>query len=229
MTLPLLLTRATLRRDVPAAALRAVLLPAGDGDRSAAGHHLMWTLFGDSPDRSRDFLWREGEAGSFYLLSVRPPEDRHGMFELEPARPYLPGLESGQRLRFLLRANATVARGGGPGKRGKPCDIVMDALYALPTEARAVERQAVIARVTREWLSRRGETAGFALVVDGVRALGYRTLRFRRQGAEPMRIGVLDVEGTLEVRDAAAFRAAVSCGFGRGKAFGCGLMLARPI
>jgi CRISPR system Cascade subunit CasE len=229
MSAPLLLSRATLRRDVPAAALRSVLLPVGDGDRTATAHRLVWTLFGDSPDRSRDFLWREGDGGTFYFLSTRPPEDRHGLFELAPERPYLADLEAGQRLRFLLRVNATVARGGGEGRRGKPCDIVMDALRDVPKELRAGQRQGVATRVARKWLDQRGTTSGFALAAEDVFVLGYRVLGFSRSRGDPMRIGVLDVEGTMEVQDPAILRAAVANGFGRAKAFGCGLLLARPI
>ena len=229
MTLSLLLSRATLRRDVPAAALRAVLQPSEEGERSITGHSLVWTLFGDTPDRRRDFLWREGDGGSYYLLSARPPEDRHALFVLETPRPYLADLEAGHQLRFLMRVNATVARGGGQGKRGKPCDIVMDALHTVPREERAAERQTVVGRVAREWLDRRGGKAGFVIAESGVRVLGYRMMQLSRQRGKPIQIGVLDVEGTLEVRDVSTFWNAIAHGFGRAKAFGCGLLLARPV
>jgi CRISPR system Cascade subunit CasE len=39
--------------------------------------------------------------------------------------------------------------------------------------------------------------------------------------------GVLDLAGTIEVTDSDAFLAALAQGFGRAKAFGCGLMLIR--
>ena len=47
------------------------------------------------------------------------------------------------------------------------------------------------------------------------------------QGLAPIRFSVLDFTGVLEVRDPAAFLAAIARGFGRAKAFGCGLMLIR--
>jgi len=240
----LFLTRARLRRDAPAAAIRELLVPRGESDRVAAGHRVVWTLFGDAPDRTRDFLWREAEPGLYYFLSERAPEDRHGLFEIETPKPFAPVLATGDRLSFSLRANATVARGGGPGKRGKPCDVVMDALYRVPKGERAEARTEAVDAAGRAWLEKQGAKSGFAIPLrpraaeaegedDGegspgcaVSVMGYRTLRLGRAGA-PARLGILDIEGVLEVCDPAAFVASIARGFGRAKAFGCGLMLIR--
>lgn len=234
-------SRATLRRDVPAAALRALLVPPGESARAGAGHRVVWTLFGDRPDRERDFLWREAEGGVFYFLSRRPPEDRHGLFDLAPPKPFAPSMAVGDRLRFSLRANATVAKKlAGGTARGKPCDVVMDALYRVPKERRGQQRHVEIEAAGMRWLTAQGERHGFALPMPGaheaedgdatarpcVRVAGYRTLRIDH-GSSPARIGLLDFEGELEVRDPAAFVSALGGGFGRAKAFGCGLMLIR--
>lgn len=235
MTAPLLyLSRARVRRHVPAAALRELLLPGDDGRRAGAGHRLVWTLFADAPDRERDFLWREADAGTFYLLSSRAPVDRHDLFELDPPKPFAPKLSVGDRLAFSLRANATVAKGGGPGVRGKPCDVVMAAIRDMPSGARAAARAEAIGVAGQRWLAAQGERCGFTIPVwdsgdvsgAGLRVTGYRTLRVDHAGPTA-RIGVLDFDGELEVRDPAAFTAAIARGFGRAKAFGCGLMLVR--
>src|SRR4051812_6130753 len=215
MTNPsLYFTRATLRRDVPAAALRALLLPVGDSARAGAGHKVVWTLFGDSAERERDFLWREADAGVYYFLSRRPPEDRHELFEVDTPKPFNPRFETGDRLRFSLRANATVSRKERPDQqRGKPCDVVMDALYQMPKEARAEARRDVIRRAGTRWLAAQGERNGFGVIggaadVDNSRegetscaaVTAYRTLRVEH-GGPTARIGVLDFEGEIEVRD----------------------------
>lgn len=232
------LTRVCLRRDVPAAALREVLLPQGAGQRSASAHRLIWTLFADSSDRARDFLWHEGRSGEFYLLSERIPADQHGLFSVEAPRVFAPSLAPGDRLSFLLRVNATVARSSGPNQRGKPCDIVMDALKDVPVGSRAESRKELLVGVATRWLSAREAKSGFALAgesneADGdpmhagpVRVRGYHVERIDRgRGAHDLSIGVLDLEGQVEVRDPGALIAAIKRGFGRGKAFGCGLML----
>lgn len=245
------LSRVRLRRDVPAAALRAILAPDGAAERAATTHRLVWTLFADGPERERDFLWREADPGLFYCLSSRLPEDRHGLFDVDAPKPFAPELSAGDRLGFALRVNATRSRGGRPqtaeqrGIRGKPCDIVMDALHSTPGEARAEARQRLLVPVAHEWLSRQGERHGFTLpqlssprteadpddVEDGpFHVRSYRVLNIDRgRRAKALRAGVLDLEGVLEVRDPDSFVQAVRQGYGRAKAFGCGLMLVRRV
>ena len=235
MTTPLYFARARLRRTAPLDALRRILVP-GDGNvRTLAAHHLVWALFADGPERRRDFLWREADPGVLYTLSERPPRDPHGLFELDAPKVFAPAIQPGQVLRFALRANATVARGGGKGVRGKPCDVVMDALHTLSREDRAARRREVIESAARKWLSSQGAKSGFSLVREaeaeeatgGARVLDYRTWRLERRGAAAARIGVLDLEGVLRVNHPPRFVEALARGFGRAKAFGCGLMLIR--
>lgn len=230
-------SRARLRRDAPTSAIRQ-LLAASDSARVGAGHRLIWTLFGDSPDRARDFLWREGEPGCYYLLSARPPDDRAGLFAVDDPKPFAPALAPGARLRFSLRANATVARTreGTPranGRvRGKPCDVVMDALARLPRADRTAQRQVEVSRAGIAWLAAQGQRAGFTFAektperATGAQVLGYRTVRVDHAGPTA-RLGVLDFEGVLTVEQPQAFVTALARGFGRAKAFGCGLMLIR--
>lgn len=237
------LSRISLRKDVPAAALREVLLPIGNDQRTASAHRLIWTLFADLPDRRRDFLWRESRPGEFYVLSRRSPEDKHGLFHIDPPRDFAPSLKDGDRLNFVLRVNATVARSNGPNQRGKPCDIVMDAIRnASQDDKRAESRKSMLGPVATKWMNARGVKCGFTLseVTDGehadpvsvgpVQVLGYQVMRMDRgRGKEKLSIGVLDLQGELEVRDPTLFVRSINDGFGRAKAFGCGLMLIKRL
>ena len=72
------LTRARLRRSGSAAALAPLLTEADHLDQR---HAVVWSLFADTPDRRRDFLWRETERRLFYLLSARMPVDAHQLFD----------------------------------------------------------------------------------------------------------------------------------------------------
>ncbi|CAN5545004.1 type I-E CRISPR-associated protein Cas6/Cse3/CasE [soil metagenome] len=226
------LTRLTLRRDVPASALRAVLLPRLDEERTLLTHKLIWTLFADSPTRMRDFLWRDAGQGRFYTLSERPPEDAHGLFDVDEPKEFTPELRAGDRLRFALRANATVARKTAGAKRGKPSDVVMDALFKVPKgPERAAARSDAVQAAGLDWLARQGERSGFSLLKqvegegNGARVTSYQALRVDPKRG--MTIGVLDYEGELEIRDPLVFLNSLRDGFGRAKAFGCGLMMVR--
>ncbi|MGG5811245.1 type I-E CRISPR-associated protein Cas6/Cse3/CasE [Falsiroseomonas sp. CW058] len=225
----LILSRARLRGDAPVAALARLLVPADAGDRAVASHRLVWSLFTDGAGRRRDFLWREEGAGSFLALSRRPPNPLDDLFEIE-SRPFEPVLSAGDQLGFRLRANPVVARkppGAAPGARGVRHDVVMDALHRLPpSAARAEARPAAVVEAGRGWLDRQGAAHGFEVLGEaGVD--GYETLDLAREGGRSIRYGVLEFEGLLRVRDPAAFLAALAAGFGRARAFGCGLMLIR--
>lgn len=219
-------SRLRLRKDASIAALAPLLLPDGDSARAGAAHRLMWALFADGPERKRDFLWREAESGVFYTLSERPPVDSHGLFEVDPPKLFEPSLAVGDRLNFMLRANATVARGTEKGKRGKPCDVVMDTIFKLAPGERADRRRTAVEESARAWLARQGERGGFAVDVREVRVPSYQVLRIEHSGPQA-RLGVLDLEGALTVTDPAMFTERLRAGFGRAKAFGCGLMMLR--
>lgn len=230
----LALVKVRLRQEPSIAALRALLVPVGSNDRAMAGHHLIWTLFADTPDRRRDFLWREADDGGFFILSSREPVDRHGLFEITQSQAYPAEFAIGQRYGFLLRANATTSWGGSATTRGHRADVVMAALKGVAAGERAERRAEIAATAGRGWIERVGERSGFVLATQGEAAAPllsmprYRVMRIPRGGA-PMKIGVLDFDGVIDIVDPERFREAIGEGFGRAKAFGCGLMLLRPI
>ena len=221
------LCRAGLRRDTAAVgSLARLLVPDDKGPRVAASHRLIWALFADGPARRRDFLWREEAPGRLMVLAARPPTPMPDLFNVE-YKPFEPVLAPGDVLSFTLRANPVVSRPAGPGRRGKRHDVVMDALYRLPSERRAEARFDAAAEAGGVWLARQGDVHGFrlgAIAVDG-----YEPVEIPRDGGKSMRFSQLEFTGTLTVTDAGAFLAAVIAGFGRAKAFGCGLMLIRRV
>jgi CRISPR system Cascade subunit CasE len=224
----LFLSRARLNRDAPAQALARLLVPDDAAARAAAAHHLVWSLFADVPDRRRDFLWREEAPGRFMTLSSRQPADPHGLFVIE-SKPFAPTLEAGDRLGFSLRANPVISRQTAPGKRGIRHDVVMDALHRLPRDDRADERPNAIATAGVAWLGRQGDAHGF-VPIGRSNVDGYETVHIPRERSQDgIRFGRVDITGTLTVTDPVRFLAALVSGFGRSRAFGCGLMLIRRV
>lgn len=227
MMAELYLSRARLRRDATVKALLS-LLQSGDKGNHHPGHHLVWSLFADGPDRRRDFLWREMKQGTFLILSTRRPADRHALFDIDVPKLFAPALKAGDRLQFSLRANPVVRRRDPRRGRSVKHDVVMDALRSHLGGARAEHRFAVIREQGFAWLERQAEKAGFTVRPDGVRVDGYDQHRVTRNGsASAMSFSTLDFDGLLTVCDPDAFLAAIASGFGAAKAYGCGLMLIR--
>jgi CRISPR system Cascade subunit CasE len=237
------LTRLRLKRDAPAAALARVLLPDDPSERCQAAHRLLWTLFADHADRRRDFLWREERPGrgpsgrgGFLVLSEREPVDAHGLFDMDPPKGWAPELASGDRLAFSLRANPVVTRKDSEGQVRR-YDVVMDALHTVPKGERAAVRDDLMREKGLGWLTAQGRKHGFAVETeetgDGderavLRIGGYEQLRILgHRGEKPVRLSVLEFDGVLRVGAPETFLTALHQGFGKAKAWGCGLMLVR--
>ena len=233
MSETLYLTRCRLKSDASLKALLPLLLGKANGVGSSqqAGHHLVWSLFADSPNRNRDFLWREMErAGSFLILSRRLPLDKHSLFVMDEPKPFIPMLEPGDKLGFSLRANPVIRRWDETLRRSRKHDVVMDALRNHPKEHRAQFRLSAIRDQGYAWLERQAGRSGFAVRPEDVRIDGYQQNQVSRDASShSMSFSTLDFQGALEVRKPEQFLACISNGFGASKAYGCGLMLIRRV
>ncbi len=239
MNAPLYLSRARLRTSRgEALGPIAHLLISRDKSRSAGhAHHVVWLLFQDALDSARDFLWRDEGDAKFLILSPRLPSDPNALFEIE-TKSFEPSLSPGDRLRFALRANPTMASKQALSpvqhakrERGKRVDVVMHALYAArAAEGEApISRDALTAAAGERWLVGQGERAGFSL--DGVPAIANytQTAIERSPGRRPAGISTLDFSGRIIVTEPALFLEKLAKGFGGAKAFGNGLMLIRRV
>ncbi len=226
------LSRLRIARNPQVAALAQLLNPEHAGRRMDAHHRLLWSAFSGDADAPRDFLWRDEGRGSFLVLSARPPV-ASPFFEAADTCPFAPELQTGDRLAFLLRANATrtedtglLSAGGKPRKRH--IDLVMHELHSVPQGERAPVRMDKAQEVAQTWLARQGKQHGFQL--DDVTVHDYSVRALPSRGGprkDQPQLGVLDLSGHLTVTDPAAFVPQLAHGFGRAKAFGCGLMLIR--
>ena len=231
------LTRAKLHRRASVGALAPLLYPH-DADMALDVHHrLIWSLFPAGGCR-RDFLWRAARRTEFLVLSRRRPSP-NAFFEPLEVKTFAPALEIGDRLRFTLRVNATkhrlVPRTGKSCPASHRTDIVTDALLSLRAQSRNLDerghvpdtdRRAAENAAATQWLARQGERSGFA--VEGIHVESSLRRHLRRAKGRDAVIGVLNLTGVLRVTHVEAFTTRLQEGFGRARAFGCGLMLIRP-
>lgn len=228
----LYLSRLRMARDPQVAALAQLLNPDDANRRMDAHHRLLWSVFSTGPKTTRDFLWRHDGRDGFLVLSARVPQ-ASPFFGPPQVREFAPALSAGDRLVFKLRANATRTQVTGRlSASGKPhrahIDLVMDALHPVALPDRAEKRMLLAQDVAEHWLGRQGEQHGFRS--DQIAVSDYSVIAVpgdtRRSGGQP-RFGVLELDGVLTVTEPAAFLGRLASGFGRAKAFGCGLMLIR--
>ncbi|ELY2859263.1 type I-E CRISPR-associated protein Cas6/Cse3/CasE [Cronobacter sakazakii] len=183
-------------------------------------HQWLWELFPGVAQRQ--YLYRRETLQNgfcFYLLSASAPERTHPLFEIQ-MRPFAPALDEGTTLRFSLRANPVVTR------NGKRHDVLMNAKREWQLNQKqgalwTMQEQAALA-----WLDAQGEKGGFRLSQACVAA--YRQQQVVKKRGELIQFSTVDYEGALIVTDPARFIARLHEGFGKCRAFGCGLMLIKP-
>lgn len=199
-------------------------------------HELVWSLFSDHPDRKRDFIFRwdtDGPVPQLYTVSERKPADISGNFRTLQTKPYDPALDEGQPLAFSLRANAVVKKRDEQGRQSVH-DVVMNKKYELREagewkDADITQAQLVQSAGT-EWLTSRQEQYGFEIRPEDILTEAYERHEFRKsKNKRRVVIATIDFQGRLRVTDPKRFKDALISGVGPSKAFGCGLLLVRPI
>ena len=207
------------------AAIRSQILPYGE-TRLDATHKLMWNLTGDHPGRERDFLWCETAPDTFRMLSRREPVDKCNFFTTV-TRPFEPKFFDGDNLYFTLRVNATatVRR-----KVDGPCreEIGTSELRQLMSNGKptSAEKQEVRVKTALSWLDNKGKISGFTLDEAAFAVDKHEFITVKRQTGK-IQFGALELSGILTVTDPDTFLVSLTKGFGRAKAFGCGLMSVR--
>lgn len=188
-------------------------------------HRRLWTLFPDLPLESRQnaqstrqgFLFRVEEqhpGGALRALvqSRLAPVAADGV-AVVGCREFSPQPKLGQILAFLLTANPVktivdAERESKPGKTGTKCRVPL-----LREDEQLL------------WLTRKLDDA--AEILSPV-ARGHAPIHFRK-GGRPGKVAQVTFEGLLRVRDSGSLLALLENGIGHAKAFGCGLLLVRPV
>ncbi|KSB17546.1 CRISPR-associated protein Cas6 [Salmonella enterica subsp. enterica serovar Hillingdon] len=183
-------------------------------------HQWLWDLFPGG--KERQFLYRREElqgAFRFFVLSQEQPATS-AIFDVQ-TRPFTPALSAGQILRFSLRANPTIC------KNGKRHDLLMEAKRQLRAQEDGRDIWSYQQQAALEWLARQGEQNGFILREGSVDA--YRQQQIRREKSRQMiQFSSVDYTGVLEVNDPELFLKRLAQGYGKSRAFGCGMMMIKP-
>ena len=236
----LYLTRAYLNKTAPVSAINSLLNPEDPNRKLDAHHKLIWTLF-PGKDKPRDFLWRSEKSNCFYILSHRIPKNT-GLFDSIgfSTKEFTPNLNVGDTLKFILRANATKDKpqslGDGTSKKSQRVDLVMDKLIRIPGQnslvdgeksERANKRFEIAKDVAEDWITRKGKISGFSPVSESIICNDYSVRQFTRGKQNKVTFGILDISGIITISNPKLFLESLGKGFGRAKAYGCGLMLIR--
>lgn len=165
-------------------------------------------------ERSRK-LWRIDELyGKKYLLIVSPdrPDLKalekfglDGTAETKSYDKYLASIKKGDQLRFRVTLNPVVSRKEEGRKRGRVYPI-------LNTKDQL------------EFLQDRSIKNGFSLSPNSFTVVDRAFVPLRKHGKKLVDLSKVSYEGSLQVEDEDIFYKTLTKGFGKKKAYGCGLM-----
>lgn len=195
-------------------------------------HQSIWKMFGDYPNRKRDFLYRleqEGKEPVIYAVSSRKPFLNSDIWYVS-TKEYKPKIRAGMNLAFMLRANPILTKRDESGKQHRH-DVVMEAKINLRKQG--VQGSKPLAVIVQEegnkWLLSRAEKYGFTINPEHIRVDGYRQRRFfKRKQDKPVSFTTMDFNGILTVIEPESFiKKALYEGIGPAKGFGCGMMMVR--
>ena len=217
--------------------IRPEMLKKWDSSRPYASHQWLWQLF---PEQGvRQFLFRQEDRGSFFMLSITPPLTQHPLFLVE-TKSFNPQLTEGMVLDFQLRANPVITR------NGKRSDVMMNAKYEAKANGVVQEKWCELQQqAAQAWLERQGAQHGFRLLESELDDFSqwageessetqarcgcvqaYQQHRFVRKAEDnPITFSSVDFSGTLRITDALLFEQALFSGLGKSKALGCGMLM----
>ena len=225
----------------------SLITPAPGNERDAAHewarsayteHQWLWRFLPAPAGTARSFLFRRRAVDGlprFYVVSDREPVAPSPHWQVA-SKLYAPSLALGERLAFELRANPVVTVRSANGKAARH-DVVMQEKTRLlkdrqlarwadwPTPDRPPLHD-LVQRTCSQWLLARCQRLGISVDEDTLSVEGYEQQRGKNG---ELRFSTVDFGGTLRVVDADALRAALVGGIGHAKAFGCGLLLVRPV
>jgi len=192
-------------------------------------HQALWNLFDNHPDQQRDFLYHKAP-DAYYLLSTREPLVNGASVWHIQTKPYSPQLQTGQTLRFQLRANPVVTTphlDSAKAAAGKTVrhDVVM---HHKKTNYPDKTNRPPMAQIEQEaglqWFTQRANRHGFQIQPDSLLISNYKKHTFKKT----ISIHTLDFQGLLTITELETFLAALQHGIGPAKAFGCGLLMLKP-
>ena len=192
-------------------------------------HQLLWKLFAGQQPRQFVFRHSVDKQGlnEFYLLSAVEPKPSR-FFDIQ-TKAFQPKLQSGQLLGYQLRVNPTVCI------KDRQHDVLMNAKKNAKDQGIKEDSQQLKQRMEQaahSWLSDKERLARWGFQVETAEISDYRQHRCLKKIANDrhyIRFSSVDFQGILRITDSERFLQQYAKGFGRAKAFGCGLMLIRPI
>ena len=189
-------------------------------------HQKLWKFFDDDPNARRDFLFYR-DKNVYYVVSKRLPRAFDDLWIIDGSKNYNPFLEAGQKLSFKSRFNPIVT------KDKRRIDVVtykkMQMGYRSLPQSKRPDLNYLTTEACAEWLKKRSGHHGFSFNSSEIIIHSYQKNRAWKKDQKSITYYSADVDGILTIVDVDKFKNTLFKGIGKGRAFGCGLMLIKRV
>lgn len=203
-------------------------------------HKTVWNMMGLPEGSKRNFVFRldQDREGlpEFTIVSETPPCNVDSIWSVQ-VKDYHPLIRTEERLQFTLRFQPLKALldidKARKGIRGGRVDMVLEARQADALAQNVRGSSEVHSEVACNWLLRREQQSGFRIDPDDLVVHRYSIAPHPKHAQivdreqSQIKLSTMDVRGSLTVTDNQAFLTALFKGVGRGRTWGCGLLLVR--
>ncbi|RZM70250.1 type I-E CRISPR-associated protein Cas6/Cse3/CasE [Pseudoalteromonas rubra] len=192
-------------------------------------HQWVWRCFVESELTQADFMFRVDMAlpvPTVFIRSKRQLKEAIKSWKIvtqtQPNQLKEEGL-----VQFSLRANPTVDI-TPKGEKTRRHDVLMHAKKQAQKANSNVNEAVDIA--AKAWLHKKLQKGGLELLTQCIEFSNYKQHKVvKKDGARPIQLSTLDYFGVAKITDVQKLEQALFNGIGRSKAFGCGLMLIKPL
>jgi CRISPR system Cascade subunit CasE len=211
-------------------------------------HKVMWEMFEVERGGERPFVYNihrgDDNFPVFHIVSEIPPQPHSDLWSVQ-TKEYNPQIQAGEILDFSLCASPTARTKPTPKDssgiptslrakdnflRGKEIDAIIEArkesLQSFPPESKGYQSsEAIIQSAGRAWLIKQSAKYGFSIPEPEktLMVFGYSTMKLKKEN----HFSSIQYKGILRVEDEERFRTTLFEGLGKGRAFGCGLLMVK--
>lgn len=194
----------------------------GDGDMYAS-HQWLWKLFPNAT--KRNFIHMKDirtKTPTFYIISDDKPVSG-GLFDIDVVREYTPKVVKGGKYRFEMIVNPTIDRKiDGKSRRTSVMTEAFNDFRKSGGVLSSVKNTHI-----KSWLDRRGGRNGFECVRAEVVSDSKSKFKKKPQHNKYITTSLVRVVGEFVVTDIESFGDMLANGLGKGRAFGCGMVLVK--
>ncbi|OHU85064.1 MULTISPECIES: type I-E CRISPR-associated protein Cas6/Cse3/CasE [Pseudoalteromonas] len=192
-------------------------------------HQWVWRCFAESELTQADFMFRVDMALPVPTVFIRSKRQLKEAIQSWKVTTQIKEnqFETQGLVQFSLRANPTVDI-TPKGEKTRRHDVLMHAKKQAQHANSNVNEAVDVA--AKAWLDKKLQKGGLEPLMQCIEFSNYKQHKVaKKEGAKSIQLSTLDYFGVAKVADVEKLRQVLQTGIGRSKAFGCGLLLVKPL